>query len=232
LNSVDALRFFAAHLIFAIAAVTWEDFETGSAPSAPRILRRRRWSWHISVAEVNQREILCVKAPFRHDLDEATVAYEFGLHHGRQIANTEAGQKRGHEAGIIHRQMRLDCHRFLVPAVDVDDGPAALGPPVGKCNQPVVDQVLRRPWRLAVLQISRARDKLMPVGENSLRDERGVSQGSQPQRDVDPVADVIDVTFGNQDFHANVGIAGLERGDQRAQQRVGNVGWRGQAQRS
>jgi hypothetical protein len=173
-------------------------------------------SWHVSVAEVNEREVLSVKAPFRHHLDEATVAHEFRRHHGRQIANAEPGQKCWHKAGkIVHRQVRLECHRFLVPAVDVDEGPAAFRPPIGECNEPMADQIPQRLRRLAVLQIVRARHKLMPVGQNPLRHERGIFQGSQPQRDIDAVADVIDVTFGNQDFHANIGIARLERGDQR-----------------
>lgn len=34
------------------------------------------------VAEVDHQEIIAAKPPFRHDLDKAAIAHEFGLHHG------------------------------------------------------------------------------------------------------------------------------------------------------
>jgi hypothetical protein len=142
------------------------------------------------------------------------------------------GQKGRRQAGeIVHRQVWLKGERFLVLAVDMNEGPAAFRPPIRERDQPVAEEILRRLRRLTRLQIVRARHQLMPVGENPPCDERRVLQVAEPKRDVDAIADVVDETLGNQNLDAYVRIARLERGHQRTEQRVGNIRRRRQPQR-
>jgi acetylornithine deacetylase/succinyl-diaminopimelate desuccinylase-like protein len=132
---------------------------------AGEFLEQSHCSRHVAVAEVNQRKVLGAEAPFRHDFDKAAVAHQFGLHHWRQIANAAARDKRGCEPGkIVHRQMRLKRQGLLIPAIDMNKGPAAFRPPIRKSDQSVRKELPRRLRPLAIPQIVGARDKLMAVG--------------------------------------------------------------------
>src|SRR6516164_4595962 len=135
--------------------------------------------------------------------------------HRRQVTNACAGEKRECQAGkVVHRQVWLKCQRFLIPPVDMYKCPAAFWPPVRERNQPMAKEVPRSLGGLATLQIGRARHQLMPIGQNLPRDERRILQGAEPKCNIDTVGDVIDVSLGNQNLHAHVGVACLERGDE------------------
>lgn len=81
----------------------------------------------------------------------------------------------------------------------------------------MIEEVARRFWRFATPHIFRTGHKLMPVGQNPSRHQRGVLKSAKPKRNIDAVRDVIDEAFGNQNLYADVGVAGLERGDERGQ---------------
>ena len=71
--------------------------------------------------------------PVGHDLYEPARADEIGLHHRRKFANAATRQQRGRKAGeVVHREVRLKGQGFFILSVLVNEGPTALGFPMGK----------------------------------------------------------------------------------------------------
>jgi hypothetical protein len=57
--------------------------------------------------------------------NEAPLAQQPWLNDRRQVANAGAGKEHGRQPGkIVHRQVGMECQRFLVLAVDMHEGPA------------------------------------------------------------------------------------------------------------
>ena len=79
----------------------------------------------------------------------------------------------------------------------------------------MVEQVLRCFGRLALCEIDRARYKLMPVGQDSARDERRIFELlADLEHQVDAFGDLIDNPVGDEDLYTDVGVGCLECADQ------------------
>src|SRR5712671_4222393 len=91
----------------------------------------------------------------------------------------------------------------------------------------MVEQVWRCFGRLTLCQIDRACYKLMPVGQDSARDERRVLElFSDFEHQVYTLGDLINNPVGDEDLHPDLRVGRLKCADQRREQRVGDAWWR------
>ena len=81
--------------------------------------------------------------------------------------------------------------------------------------------------RLVILHVCGARDKLMPVFQDSARDERGVFEVTNSEGEVHAFGDVVHDSIGDEDLNANVWIWLLKSSDYGRKQCVRNAGRRG-----
>jgi hypothetical protein len=80
----------------------------------------------------------------------------------------------------------------------------------------VAAEILRRFGWFATGEVGGSSNKLMPVGEDPARDERGVFELAYPEGQIDSLGDLIDDAFGNEDLDADVGVGCLECTDKGA----------------
>src|SRR6266849_7515944 len=89
------------------------------------------------------------------------------------------------------------------------------------------EQVLGFLGRLALCQIDRACYKLMPVGQDSARDERRILELlSNLEHQVYTLGDLIDNPVGDENLYPDLRVGRLKCADQRREQRIGDAWWR------
>src|SRR5260221_2467368 len=93
-------------------------------------------------------------------------------------------------------------------------------------------QTVWRVWSsLAFSQIARAGYELVTIGQDSARDERRIFELlSTLEREVDALGDLINNPVRDEDLYPDLRIRCLECSDQGRKQRVGDAGWRREAQ--
>src|SRR5215469_11143539 len=190
-------------------------------------------TWNMSIAKMNQPEIEGWQMPLRHHLRKLSPARQRRLNHRRKFADTRSSKdRRSKTSVVVHRKKRLESECLPVSSIRMNEAPLILRPAERECEKAVFQQVLRRSWRLVLLQISRAREQLMPVGQQLSANKAGVLKNADAERKVHALRDVIDDAFGDKHLAADPWKRLLKCSNQRCQQRVRNTRGSRNAQRS
>src|SRR5580658_9038670 len=166
-----------------------------------------------------QREVKYREVPFRHHLDQSSRSQELRLNDRRKIANPRASQQRGRQPVVlIDRQIRLERDRRLVFSVRVNELPCVLRSPEGESEEPVRWEILRRSWRLVLLQVFGACDELMAVGQNPPRDKGRIFQLADPKGEIHAFRDLVHDPLSDKDLDVDIRKLFLESDDYRREQ--------------
>src|SRR5580704_5181398 len=120
---------------------------------------------------MDKLEIENPQVPLRHNLDQPALPKQFGLDDWRQFSDPSPGKQRDNQSSVlVNREVRLERYRIFFLSVCMSEGPGILRGPEREGEQAVVKQVRRAPGDLCPFQVRRARNELVPVGQEPPND--------------------------------------------------------------
>ena len=126
-------------------------------------------------------QVLRRKAPVAHDLNKCSVSHKMRTYDWRQVADPARRDQRRSDAGIVvEREMRREGQRKCFAVRATFKPPPAFWPSNRKGDQSMREKIPRMPWPANAVEVGGAGDKLVPVAEQSARDERRIFKVISP----------------------------------------------------